>query len=399
MGNRLLFLAWFPLLFILASCIPATVNPEVADEPQSTPTIASFFAVGEGIEVIVALPVGNSEGIPTVSSLFSARQTATPAPRPSSTPLPTVTPRQSPLEQTGVFTATVFDDALNDNWDIVEQTGATIDINSDDRVFHGRRSIAYTPDSAFSTLFFAVKPTATTVYPLQQVLGISLWLNGGDDYIELDQLAIAVIGSNEYTYWVADDNSVDFPPGESFSETRLYFLGLNRSIPPETWVEIYLPFDLLIYDPEYSNVVGFYLKNDADFTNTVYVDKVSLVMLEDVDDTISAAEIIVPTPTPTAPLPVEPEITPTATMTVAPTITATASPTLTPETETCIVSPPPGWELYTTQSGDNISNLAFERGESAQRVIDVNCLETSNVLSIGQSLWLPPLLSQEESEP
>ena len=394
MRNRLIFLAWFPLLFVLAGCIPGTLSTEVAMEPQATPTIASFFLAREGIEAIVAPPVGNSEGIPTVSSLFSARETPTPASRPSSPPLPTLTPRQSPLEQTGVFTATVFDDALNDNWDIVEQAGATIDINSDDRVFHGRRSIAYTPDSAFSTLFFVVNPTATTVYPLQQVLGISLWLNGGDDYIELDQLAIAVIGSNEYTYWVADDNSVDFPQGEAFSETRLYFLGLNRSIPPETWVEIYLPLDALIYDPEYSNVVGFYLKNDADFTNTVYVDTVSLVMLKDVDDTIPAAEIMVPptpTPTPIAPLPVEPETVPTATMTVAPTITATASPTLTPGPETCVVSPPPGWELYTIQSGDNISNLAFERGESAQRVIGVNCLESSAVISIGQSLWLPPL--------
>jgi LysM repeat protein len=63
-----------------------------------------------------------------------------------------------------------------------------------------------------------------------------------------------------------------------------------------------------------------------------------------------------------------------------------ALPTPTP----CAVSPPPGWELYTVQSGDTLFNLAATRGTTTAEVLQVNCL-TSPIIAIGQTLYLPAL--------
>ena len=65
----------------------------------------------------------------------------------------------------------------------------------------------------------------------------------------------------------------------TFSETRLYFLGINRDIPPETWVNVEVWLDDLQYDPIYEYVTGFYIKNDEGFGQTFYVDAVRIIML------------------------------------------------------------------------------------------------------------------------
>ena len=64
----------------------------------------------------------------------------------------------------------------------------------------------------------------------------------------------------------------------SFSETRLYFLDIKHTIPPDTWVEVVVWLDQLIYDPPYKYVTGVYIKNDQGFFNTFYVDHVSLLV-------------------------------------------------------------------------------------------------------------------------
>jgi hypothetical protein len=74
---------------------------------------------------------------------------------------------------------------------------------------------------------------------------------------------VTVLGSNSYTYWVEDDISVKSIYEPVFSETRLYYLGVNRTIPPNTWVKVELWLDERIYDPDYRYVTGFYIKNEA----------------------------------------------------------------------------------------------------------------------------------------
>lgn len=397
------------LLFGVTSCTVPNLNTEDAAVQLPTPTTFRFFDDRNGNDSD-NLPATNATvGIPTVAGLFTERNT--PTPRPTLTPVPTFSNsgvNNSPLdlEAEDLIAFPIFDDTLNSDWEIIETTGRTVDTASSEYVFDGEYAIAFTPEDDFSSIYFAVKPDSSTIFPYDKVLGLSFQISGGDDSIYRDELALTVIGSNEYTYWVADDNSVDLPPGEFFSETALYFLGINNSIAPNTWTEIFLQLDSLIYDPEYDYVVGFYLKNDAEFRNSVYIDNINLILIDELP-TSSSSDLLTPTPTilatPTLEATVEPtgtaedgEATATATTTgteEGEDGTAVPTPASTPEptaTETaCVITPPSGWVQYTIQQGDSLSNLAVDRGESVEFVLEVNCLGSGAVLSVGQTIWLP----------
>lgn len=386
--------SWLLLLFLVAGCTTTGLDSDNPSESLPKPTTFQFFEERPSIEDNSLNGTQNPTGVPTVANLFTERNT--PTPKPSATPVPTFPPSAATAalpadEQADLFDYFIFDDAVNNNWQVVETIGATIDMSSDIRVYDGQRSIAFTPEEDFTSLFFAVTSASNIVFPSEKALAINFWINGGDDYIQLEQLALSVIGSNDYKYWSPNDNSVEFPGGETFSETRLYFLGLNRSIPPNTWVEVNLQLDSLIYDPEYNYVVGFYLKNDLGFRNTVYIDNVKIVLLEELTalETSPAIPSATSTPTLTAvPLTTTPT---TPTQTGTGTAVATPTPTATPQEEACVVSPPSDWEQYTIQPGDSIATLAFNRGESTEVVLAVNCFSPGVILSIGQVVWLPPI--------
>lgn len=392
--NKLISYSGLLLLFLLAGCTSTGLDSDNPAEALPKPTTFQFFEESPELEDGALNGSQNPTGVPTVANLFTERDT--PTPRPLATPLPTFPPSTSatatPVNApANLFDYYVFDDVLDDNWVVIETIGATIDMESDIRVYEGENSVAFTPQEDFTSLFFGVKSSANIAFQADKVLGLNFWINGGDDFIQLEQLALTIVGSNDYKYWSPDDNSVEFPDGESFSETRLYFLGLNRSIPPNTWVEVTLPIDSLIYDPEYNYIVGFYLKNDLGFRNTVYLDEVKLVLLVDpaalaIEPAFPAATVTaVPTTTPPAPVA-------TLTGTAVATPESTPPPTATEaEAEACEVSPPAGWEQYAVQSGDSIATLAFDRSESTEFVLEVNCLRTGVILSIGQIIWLPPV--------
>ena len=140
-----------------------------------------------------------------------------------------------------------------------------------------------TPTDDFGLFFLTVRKEALKIYPRDRILGISFWLNGGAGSIATSDLAVTVTGSNKYTYWVADDTSVkvDTPVTADtplFSETRLYFLHINHSIPPNTWVEVILWLDDRIYDPDYDNITGVYIKNDKGFLHPYYIDDIQLLV-------------------------------------------------------------------------------------------------------------------------
>ena len=128
-------------------------------------------------------------------------------------------------------------------------------------------------------MYFVVRQNADAVYYQDQVFGINFWLNSGDQVLLPDDLAITILGSNDYPYYVEDDQSAYIEGEFPFSETRLYFLGFNSSIPPDTWVEVMIVPDELIYDPVYTYITGFYLKNDEGFYNTFYIDDIRIILL------------------------------------------------------------------------------------------------------------------------
>jgi hypothetical protein len=87
---------------------------------------------------------------------------------------------------------------------------------------------------------------------------------------------VTIVGNDAQPFWTAptdEDNA-------SFSETRLYYLGVNRSIPPHTWVNIVVWLDKLLYDPSYTFVTGIVIKNDVAIRNTYYIDQISVLMTD-----------------------------------------------------------------------------------------------------------------------
>jgi hypothetical protein len=183
----------------------------------------------------------------------------------------------------------IYGDKVDPNWSLEHSDGFAYDpfdtthwfsmLDTQSALDSGAVSLAVTPLKEFATLFFTVRPNTRVSYARDRVLGVSLWINSGSAIIDTDDLIITAVGSNELTYWSPDDYSV-FPDSDRyFSETRFYDIGMNRAIPPDTWAQVILWLDDLLYDPMYSNVVGFYIKNDADFETTFYIDNVTLLMV------------------------------------------------------------------------------------------------------------------------
>ncbi|MCA9917473.1 MAG: protein kinase [Anaerolineales bacterium] len=97
----------------------------------------------------------------------------------------------------------------------------------------------------------------------------------------------------------------------------------------------------------------------------------------------TATETAVPTVTQAPP-------TATSPATPRPTLAQTTAPTSQPTATRCVSSPPLGWERYAIQANDSLSALSQAAGITVERLMAVNCLD-SNLLNIGQQIWLPAL--------
>lgn len=256
------------------------------------PTLLTFLIVC-GLPLVALLVAGctsidterTAEAVPapTVSNAFSPGQRVTPMPvptmrvEPPSLPAPAARPADSSLVE-----VSVYDDSLSGNWSLEQSAAMSYTLSSSVVVDTGRYALAATPSEDFATLFFTVQPSSQRIFPRDQVLGLSFRLNSGDDYLDPGGLAVTVVGSNQQPYWVPNDTSVDVGGRTTedlplFSETRLYFLGINRPIPPRTWVDVVLWLDEREFDPDYDYVTGFYIKTDENFRRALYFDNVRLI--------------------------------------------------------------------------------------------------------------------------
>jgi hypothetical protein len=244
---------------VLAACgTPAQADQNVAALP--TPTVAGLF---HPVTPTSVAPIGT--------------QTEPTHPVPTAVPAATATPQ--PLKE-----LPIYDEQLRKNWSLANSDGMTFALDEAHVVSSGKVAAKITPTKDFGMLFFTVRKQSNEEYLRKQVLGVKFWLNSGPNGIRTSDLAVTVVGSNDFPYWVNDDTSVkvtgrvtqDLP---LFSETRLYFLGINRDIEPNTWVEVDLWLDDNQYDPDYTYVTGIYIKNDKGFRGPFYIDRVSLITL------------------------------------------------------------------------------------------------------------------------
>lgn len=236
---------------------------------------------------------------PTVAPLFRDPTTvvATPTLGPDQTPTRTLRPTsQAHTTPTAVPNLlrpaypelVIYGDELNDNWSIEQSQNTGVNLWDNTLWFQrfeptqertsGASTIAVSPQADFGTLFFTVRTESAEIYEREKVLGVSFWLNSGSNGIASDALAVAMAGSNDLPYWSATDRSVFGEEAGKFSETRLYFLEINRTIPANTWVNLVVWLDDLELDPPYRYITGFYIKNDTGFRNTYYVDQVALLL-------------------------------------------------------------------------------------------------------------------------
>lgn len=233
---------------------------------------------------------------PTVASLFDFSSKVELVPTPTKRPLVNT---QSELSSVSLgfgtgdapdqnfVEALVFDDQLDSNWTLENSANIEYDPGSTERWFDtldensdltsGAMSISLKPKADYAQLFFTVRADSSEVYHRDEILGVSFWMYSGADIIDTGDFAVTVVGSNEQRYWSPNDQSVFFQGDDSFSETALYFLDINRAIPAESWIKIEVWLDDLLFDPDYKYMTGVYIKNDAGFRNKVYIDRLTLI--------------------------------------------------------------------------------------------------------------------------
>jgi hypothetical protein len=172
---------------------------------------------------------------------------------------------------------TIFSGDLDGNWSLANSWGISQSFDNSLFTYLGKPSIRVSANEDYGSLFFTVNQSSGRHFLRNKTPGISFYLNAGDASIQTGSLAVTILGSNDNPFWVKDDKSVIFTgKATAFSETKLYFLNVNRTIPSNTWVQVFVGLDKLVYDPMYKYIVGMYIKTDKGFRNTFYVANVSL---------------------------------------------------------------------------------------------------------------------------
>ena len=282
---RYLFLVLVLGLLITACRSPLSGSGDQA-QAFATPTVHALFAGSPSALDAATWEPSPAGEVPTIAPIFAnsptepptaQAATATPDGAPA-TPMP-----QPTLDATQLVTGTIYGDSINPAWTLNNSVGVTYSLFDATNPHSGLYALAVSPTLAQGQLAFAVREDAVVQYPRDQVYAVRFWLGSGDGLIETDDLAVSILGSNQYPYWVAGDTSVqnaaDLP---TFSQTRLYFLGVNTDIPPQTWVPIEIVLDELLYDPDYAYVVGIWLYHD-DLPQPYYIDNLQLLLLADAE--------------------------------------------------------------------------------------------------------------------
>jgi hypothetical protein len=291
-----------PILMIAAGLLvacSAITKSETLPANQLFPTPTTHFLL-QGNAPIATLdaPVALS-GAPTVASVFRTSSSATPSP--IIMPTTTLEFTETPLPQataSQLFTLPVYDDDLNPNWEVQEDTRMRIDLKSSSEVYRGDAAISFAPrrnDDA--TLFITVSDQSMEEYRRDQVAKLSFWLYSPKALLYLDQFFITFVGSKRLPYWSLEDQKVANYLSV-FPRISLDKLGFDRAVPADTWVMVEIDFDeVRALAPEYQYLTGISFQNATDPTHPLLLDDISLTLL----GKPTTRSTLDPTPTSTAP--------------------------------------------------------------------------------------------------
>lgn len=261
------------VVWLVIGCSAAAKQDSDPEEAVPAPTLnAVFHPAGENSQPQATNQQADSV---TVEPLFGASEPQEEVP--TLTPLPTLTP----VPTIAMRIEKIYSDGLNANWSLENSREVTYELEDSSFVYEGDYSLAYRAEVEYADLAFTVNEDSDEVYLRDDVLAVRFWLYSGDDYVETDDLAVSVVGSNAFPYWVANDDSVTVQDSNPvFPETRLYYLNVDEDIPPNTWFQVELWLNDLIFDPDYKYVTGIFLKNDEDFLRTISIDDLELLIRE-----------------------------------------------------------------------------------------------------------------------
>lgn len=226
---------------------------------------------------------------PTVSALFATPLPATTSPSISTAaaePTPTLLRPTETFDQqlSRSFTrSTIYSDALDKNWSFNASSLVEVDTKNQAVVDTGKFSLEVTPKVGVTTLLFSIKSSIKEPILRKQVAGIHFRLSGGDNDIPNDSMAVSILGSNKNPFWVEDDKSVTVDREVTlempvFSETRLYYLGFDRTIPADEWVDVTNWLKDRQFDPDYTYVTGIAIKVDQKALKRYYLDQVEVLL-------------------------------------------------------------------------------------------------------------------------
>ena len=268
---KILLLACF--LWVLIGC-SGTVQQGDAEVVDPVPTLNTVFNLaGENSQSQETEPL--EDDLMTIESVLVTSEPQVGVP--THTPLPTLTTVSTIVMRIDE----IYSDTLNANWSLDDSRDVSYELEDDYFVYEGEYSLAYSPKVEYAELVFSVDEGSDEIYLRDDVLAVRFWMYTGDDYIATDDFAVSVVGSNAFPYWVIGDDSVTVQDDNPvFPETRLYFLNIDKDIPPDTWFQVELWLDDLIFEPEYTYVTGIVLKNDFDFLRRVSIDNLELVIRE-----------------------------------------------------------------------------------------------------------------------
>lgn len=261
------------------------------------PTTAPLITDGLTMEALQPVAAPDSEA--TVSHLFSdlsgtevaIHATLTAMPQPTQTAIPTAIPTL-PVQTSSV----IYYDGMSSDWDI-RSTG-TFTTGYTGAASSGDRSILFEPALGERVLLFTLKQSAERSFPHDDTLAITFLLTSPDGDIGLQDVAVTVIGSNRYFYWVEGDHSVQNVaspnlPGrlrddaisnayaDHFPESAIEFLHVARAIPKDSWVPVTVYLPERIFAPDYRYVTGFYIKVDELFDRRILIDDVRVLEWEE----------------------------------------------------------------------------------------------------------------------
>lgn len=257
-----------PLILLLSIFMMGSCGNQTETPLHTAPTVSSLFELQPTIKPVATLDPNseNTISLPTTNPTIIAQATIT------------------ALSENKLMAIPIYNDTLSDGWSLKNSSQIVIDVSNRDFVNQGRFSLKAQPQITPNVLYFTLDETTKRYFSRSKVQALQFYLSGGDNSLDKDSMTVTIVGSNAHPYWVKNDTSVKIDGRVTdnhplFSETRLYFLGINKSIPPKTYIKITLWLNDLIYDPVYTYVTGFYFKTDKSVVPEFYIDDVKMLML------------------------------------------------------------------------------------------------------------------------